>query len=112
MPPSMPRRSRTGPSPRRCTSASASCNPTSVQTATARSALEDVPPGPRSAVAGARIRLAFVARTLAVGHDLVRGRVGFGLYGDVLRLAADAKFVDRIAAVLDVDALDLLVLPS
>src|SRR5215469_9048804 len=112
MPPSMPRSSRRGPSPRRWTSASASSNPTSVKTATARSELEDVPPDPRTAVAGAGIRLAFAARTLVVGHDLVGRRAIFGLYGDVLRLAADAEFVDRIAAVLDVDALDLLVLAS
>src|SRR5690349_16069073 len=108
----MPRSSRRGPSPRRCTSASASSNPTSVKTATVCSELEDVPPDPRTAVPGARFRLALAARTLVVGQDLVGRRVGLRLDGDVLGLAADAEFVDLVAAVLDVDALNLLVLAS
>src|ERR1700741_1510383 len=110
MPPSIPRRSVRGPRPRRCTSASASWNPTSVKTATVRSELEDVPPDPRTIVVGVRVRLALAAVALVVvGHHLVGRRVVLRLDGDVLRLAADAKLVDGGAVVLDVDALDFLI---
>src|SRR3982751_4713824 len=112
MPPSMPLRSVRPPRPRRRTSASASSNPTSVKTATARSELEDVPPDPRTVLAGTLVGLPLVAHAFGfVGHHLVARPIG-GLHSDAFGLSADAEFVDRRVAVLHVDALDLLVLPA
>src|SRR6218665_2553986 len=106
MPPWMPRRLRSSPSPRVFSRAWASCSVTSVKTATVSEAqhFPDALPGI------ARGAVAFVAGAHArtvVRHDLV-GRHGAveRLHGDALGFAAIAQLVDARAFVFDADALD------
>src|SRR5690349_977528 len=108
MPLWMPRSSRSSPSFSSRSSVLASACETSVKTAMLEP--QDVP----DALLAAREALAALRRPAAaqvVRLDLVRRHAGLGLHGDVLRLPAHAQFLDAVAAVLDRDALDLLVAP-